>query len=213
MRVLAPALQQSSCKLKCTNLRLSKSSSFQVFAGDSLVHSFKGHSEGAHTDAGKIVRSTPYNVIVREEHWWALVAVLGPGTEVTILGHQEIKNDLLIGSPIARVGKHENSFDLNLGEVACSRVLVFFIGQLAEWSRVLVVLDDISRCDAAKSLVSAFTCFVARGNLHILEAVTLSDDAALLALTADDENSLVLLSHLPHGCMPTDELARGHLQL
>lgn len=125
-----------------------------------------------------------------EVEWWAFVKSLAAGSEATTLGHGEIQHDLDIASPISGVGKDEDGVDDNVLKVAGAGVGVLLISQLAEGSGSGVVLDDIARGD------------------DILESVTLSDEAAFLALTTDNKNGAVLLGHLAHGSVATDELAR-----
>ena len=65
---------------------------------------------------------------------------------------------------------------------------MFFVGEFAEGSRMLIIFDNI-----------------ARGN-YILEAVAFCNFSALLALATYDEHSRVLLSHFSHGGVAADEL-------
>jgi hypothetical protein len=94
------------------------------------------------------VRSTPHNVVVREEYWGSIFEAVRPRTQATVLGHQKVKNDLLISGPVPRIREDEDGFNLYLAEVACTRVLILLVGQLTERSRVLIVLDDVSGCNA-----------------------------------------------------------------
>jgi len=143
MGVLAPPLEKASSELKCPNLGLTKGGGLQLLASDSLVHGLKRDTEGTHADACKVVRCTPYDIIVREEDGWALVEGLRPGSNTAVLRHEQVEDNLLIGRPIPGVGKHEDGFDIDLREVASSRVLVLLLSQCTEGSCILVVLDDV----------------------------------------------------------------------
>lgn len=99
------------------------------------------------------MRSTPDDIVVREEDWWAFIKVGRSGSETTVLRHQQVEDDLLIRCPIARIGEHEDGVNVDLSEVADSRVLVFFLCELAEGRSILVVFDDVSWSDAGAMLV------------------------------------------------------------
>jgi hypothetical protein len=188
--VLAPVLQKTSSELESTNLRLAKGNCFQLFASDGLVHSLEGNAESAHTETSMFVGSGPDDIVVGEEDGRALIQGLRTSTDNTTLGHEKIKNDLLITSPVTAVGKDEDGLNLDVLEVALTRVLQVVLGHGAERCGVGVVLDDVSRSD------------------NVLEAIALSDLTALVALTTNDEDSVVFASHLLHGCVAANELTR-----
>src|SRR6478752_6329264 len=137
-----------------------------------------------------LVCSRPDNIVMREVEVGAFVVGLTAGTQTATLGHSNVEHDLNVSSPIARVGEDKDSVDDNVREVSLTGVGMLLSGKLAEGSSSGVVLDDITRCD------------------NILEAIALSNMSALLALTTDDKDGAVLLSHLPHGSVAADELAR-----
>jgi hypothetical protein len=134
---------------------------------------------------------------MRKEDWRALFESFGTRTKTAVLRHQEIENDLLIGSPISAVGKDKDGFDFSFAEVSGAGMLVFFFSKFAEWGSVLIVFDDVAR------------------GYNIFEAVAFGDLTALLALASNDENGVVPLSHFPHGGVAADELAgrNFHLEL
>jgi hypothetical protein len=145
--ILAPALEQACGEFKGADLGLAVGSRLELLAGDGLVHGLEGHAEGAHANAGQVVRSAPNDVVVGEEDWWALIKVLRSRAETAVLGHQQVENDLLVRRPVARVGKDEDGLNVDLGEVASAGVLVLLRCQCAERRRVLVILDNIARGD------------------------------------------------------------------
>jgi hypothetical protein len=211
VRVFAPSLKQACGKLKSANLGLAVGSCLELLTSDSLVHGLERHTQSPHADSGEVVRSTPDDVVVREEHWRPLVKVLRSRTETTVLRHQQVKDDLLVRGPVARVGKDKDGLNLDFGKVAGSRVFVLFSRQRAEGRRVLVVLDDITRRDAVFGSVTVASDRVPGINLHVFETVPLGNDAALFALAANNQDCPILLCHLAHGCMPADELTWGNL--
>ncbi len=114
------------------------------------------------------------------------------GAQSTILTHTEIENDLGVAGPISAVGKDEHCFDFDLAIVAFDRVLELLLGQLPEWGGVFVILYDISRSD------------------DVFEPIALGNGATFLAFTTDNKDGMVLLGHIPHRCVATDELSRRH---
>jgi hypothetical protein len=192
---LTPLLEETGGELKGADLGLAESGSDQFVASHGLEHGFERATKSAHTEASKIVGCRPHDVVVREEDRRAFVEVLGAGVEHTALGQKQIKNDLLVTSPISAVGEDKDGLDDSGGEVAISRVVPLFFCQLPERCGIRVCLNDVARSD------------------NILETVALSDVSALLALAAHDENGLVLVSHLPHGCVTANELSRRNFDL
>ena len=125
---------------------------------------------------------------MREEDWRTLFESFGTRTKTAVLRHQEIENDLLIGGLASAVGKDKDGFDFSFAEVSSAGMLVFFFGKLAEWSSVPIAFDDVAR------------------SYNIFEVVAFGDLTALLALASNDENSVVPLSHFPHGGVAADKL-------
>lgn len=152
MCVLAPFLEEASSELEGTNLRLAECRRLKGATSDSLEHGFQRNAERAHANAGEVVRSAPDHVVVGEEDGWAFIIVLRPGAKAALLGHEKVQNDLLVRSPIARVGKDEDGLNFNLSKVSRPRVSVLFLCKFAEWRGILVILDDIARCDSELSV-------------------------------------------------------------
>lgn len=132
---------------------------------------------------------------MREVDRRALVKGLGASADPSILGHENVEDDLLVTRPVPAVSEDEDSLDIDLAEVPIARVSIFLFRQLAERGGILIRLDDVSRRD------------------DILEAVAFRDDAALLTLATDDEDSVVFLSHFSHGRVSADELPWRDFQL
>jgi hypothetical protein len=129
---------------------------------------------------------------MREVDWGALVESLGQSTHATVLAQQQIHDDLGIITPMARIRKHKDSVDVDLGEVSVSRVFVLVFRKYAERRNRRLPLHDIAGCD------------------HILEAVAFGHVPTLFTVAAHDENRLVGLCHFSHGGVATDELARRY---
>jgi len=187
---LAPMLQKTSSELECANLGLAKGNGLQVLTSDGLVHGLEGDTKSSHAETGVFVGSRPDDIVVREEDWGTLLKSLRAGAEDTALGHEKIQDDLLVTGPVTAVGEDEDGLDLDVGEVASTRVLQLLLGHGAERRCVGVVLDDVS------------------GGDDVLEAIALSDLATLVTFTTDDENGVVLVGHLLHGCVTANKLTR-----
>jgi len=142
-----------------------------------------------------LVGSGPDNIVVREVEGRALVVGLATGAEAATLGHGNIEHDLNITSPVARVREDEDGINDNVCEIALSGVAVLLFSELAERSGGSVVLDNVA------------------GGHDILEAVALSNMSTLLTLTSDNKYGSVLLSHLSHRSVATDELTRLDIAL
>jgi hypothetical protein len=147
-------------------------------------------AEGTHTETDVLVGGRPNNIVMREVERGALIIGLTAGAETATLGHGNIEHDLDITSPVPRIGKDKHSVNDNICKVSFAGVGMLLRSELTERSGSSVVLDDI-----------------ARGH-DVLEAIALSDVSALLAFTTNNKDGAVLLSHLPHGGVATDELAR-----
>lgn len=188
---LAPLTHQAGGKLEGRDLRLAKGVSVQhtLAGGEVLEGDLEHAAESTHTETDVLVGSRPNDVVVGEVEWGTLIEGLAPGTKLATLRHGEVKHDLDITSPVSRISEDKDGIDHDVGEVSLSGVGMLLRSELSEGSGSGVVLDDIARGD------------------DILEAVTLSDLTTLLALTTDDEDGAVLLSHLPHGSVAADELA------
>ena len=154
-------------------------------AGIKRIWGLTGDSLNGLTDALRTMDSIEWMHVRHEE-----VAAFAAGAEAATLGHGNVEHDLDVTGPVARVGEDKNGVNDNVGKVSLTGVGVLLRSELAEGSGSRVVLDNIARGD------------------NILEAVALSDVAALLTLTTDNKDGTVLLSHLPHGSVTADELTR-----
>lgn len=193
--VLPPLAEKSHGEFICTELWLTEGNRVQFFSGHCVVHRLKRSAEGTHTEARVLVGSGPDNVIVGEEDGWAFIECLGTFLEVATLCHQAIKNDLLVTSPVTAVGKDEDGIDAKFLKIKILGIVEFLLGQFPERSGILFRLDEVAGSD------------------NVLEAITLGNNSALLALATDDENSIIFLCHIPHRGVAADELARGDFKL
>ncbi|KAI6768239.1 hypothetical protein HG530_006248 [Fusarium avenaceum] len=192
MLSLSPLSHQARSKLKGRNLRLAEGVGMKdtVASSEVLEGNLEHTAEGSHTETDVLVSSRPNNIVVREIEWWALIVGLAAGAETATLGHSNIEHNLDIASPVARIGKYKHSVDDNICKVSFARVGMLLRSELAERSGSSVVLNNVTR------------------GHDVLEAIALSDVSALLAFTTDNKDGAILLSHLPHGSVATDELAR-----
>jgi hypothetical protein len=85
MRIFPPLLEQAGGKLEGAELGFAEGGRLQFPAGDCLEHGLERHTKGAHADAGKVMRSTPDDVVVREEDWWTFIEVGAPRAETAVL--------------------------------------------------------------------------------------------------------------------------------
>lgn len=193
--ILSPLAEKSHSEFICTKLWFTEGNRVQFFSGHCVVHRLKRSAESTHTEARVLMGSGPDNVIVGKEDGWTLVEGLGPFLEVATLCHQAIKNDLLVTSPVTAVGKDEDGIDAKVLKIKVLGVVELLLGQFPERSGVLFRLDEVA------------------GGDNILEAITLGNNSALLALATDDENSVVFFCHFPHRGVAADKLARGDLKL
>lgn len=189
---VAPLLHETRGELESGNLGLAEGVRVELaLAGSEVLEGDLEHAaESTHAETDVLVGSGPDDVVVGEVEWRTLVEGLAAAAEAAALGHGKIKHDLDIARPVAGVGEDEDGVDGDFVEVAGAGVGMLLGSELAEGRGSSVVLDDVA------------------GGNDILEAVALSDLAALLALTANDEDGAVLLSHLSHGSVAADELAR-----
>ena len=98
------------------------------------------------------------------------------------------RDDWNVRRVVARVGEDEDGLDVDLGEVAGPR------------ASPLLLREDAVRRDRRVRRHDVV------GHDNVLEAVLLSDLTALVALTADDEDGLVVLGQGGHGGVGLDEL-------
>lgn len=188
--VVSPLTHQSRSKLKCGNLGLAKGVSVEntLALGQVVEGNLEHATESTHAETNVLVGSRPDNIVVREVEGRTLIVGLAAGAKAATLGHGNIEHDLNVTSPVARVGKDEDSVNDNVVEVAVTGVGVLLNGELTERSCGRVVLDDVARGD------------------NVLEAITLGNLAALLALATNNKDSAVGLGHLAHGSVTADEL-------
>lgn len=158
-------------------------------AGERLVHGLETNAEGALGHAGEWVLGGAQHVALGEVDGDALGdGVLGAGSELAVLGLEEVHDDLDVGGVVTAVGEDHDGFDVDLAEVAGTGSLALLIGEDAVWGDGGVPGDDVV------------------GDDNVLEAVLLGNLTALVALTTDDEDGLVVLGQGTHGSVRLDEL-------
>jgi hypothetical protein len=175
-----------------SQLGLAVHDTLQIDAGERLVHGLEADAESSLRHAGERVLGGAQEIALGEVDGNALRdGVLGLGMEAAVLGLQEIHDDLHVGGVVARVGEDHDGVDVHLGEVAGVGCLALFLGEDAVRSDGRVPGNDVVR------------------NNDVLEAVLLGNLAALVALTTNDEDSLVVVGKSTHGSVRLDELLGG----
>lgn len=171
------------------HLGLAVDDTLEVLAGQSLVHGLEADTEGTLGHAGVRVLSGAEHVTLGEVDGDTLAdGVLGHGVETAVLGSQQIDDDLHVGGVVAGVGEDHDSLNVDLGEVARAGGGTLLIGEDAVRGDGRVPCDDIV------------------GDDNVLEAVCLSDLTTLVALTANNEDGLVVVGQSPHGGVGLNEL-------
>ena len=171
------------------HLGLAVDDTLEVDTSQGLVHGLETDAEGALAHAGSRVLGRAEQVALREVDGDALGnRVLGDSAETAILGSEKIDNDLHVGSVIAGVGEDHDGLDVALGEVAGAGGGTLLLGEDA-------VRGD--RRVPGNNVV---------GHDNVLEAVLLSDLAALVTLTTDNEDGVVVLGQGAHGGVGLNEL-------
>lgn len=174
-------------------LGLTVHDTLQVDTDKGPVHGLEADAEGSLGHTGVGVFGGAEQITLGEVDGDTLGDwVLGLGVEETILGQQQVHDDLHVGSVVAGVGEDEDGLDVDLGEVPWPGSGTLLIGEDTVRGDGGVPGDDIV------------------GDDNVLEAVLLSDLSALVALTTDHNNSLVVFGQRRHGRVGLDELIRLH---
>lgn len=139
--------------------------------------------------------SRPNDVVVGEKDRRSFLEGFGARSQSSILGHQEIHNDLLISSPITAIRKDKDSLVLNLVEVPRSRVVDLVFGKLSERCGIPVVFYYVTWGD------------------NVFEAISLCHQAAFLAFASSHQHYPIFFGHSSHGCVSADKLTRGDFDL
>ena len=175
-----------------SQLRLAVDDTLEVRAGKSLVHGLETDTESTLGHAGVGVLSGAEQVTLGEVDGDTLGdGVLGAGSEATVLRLEEVHDDLHVGGVVAGVGEDHDGVDVHLGEVARVGGSTLLVGEDAVGSNGRVPGDDVV------------------GNNDVLEAVLLSDLTALVTLTTDNKDGLVVVGKRTHGSVGLDELVGG----
>jgi hypothetical protein len=154
-----------------------------------LVHGLEANAEGTLGHAGEGVLSGAQHVALREVDGDALGdGVLSTGSETAVLGLEKVHDDLDVGGVVTAVGEDHDGFDVGLAEVARAGGLALLVGEDTVRGDGRVPGDDVV------------------GDDNVFEAVLLSDLTALVALTTNDEDGLVVLGQGTHGGVRLDEL-------
>jgi hypothetical protein len=117
--------------------------------------------------------------------------ILGAGSEAAVLGLEQVHDDLDVGGIVAGVGEDHDGVDVDLGEVARAGCLALLVGEDAVRSDGGVPSNDVV------------------GDNDVLETILLSNLTALVALTTNNKNGLVVLGQSTHGSVGLDELVGG----
>jgi len=179
--------------LVCCQLGLAIDDTLQLHPGNLLVDGLEGDPEGSLRHTGEGVLGRAEEISLGEVDGDALRdGILGARAEDTILGLEEIHDDLEISGVVTRVGEDQDGIDLDLVEVAG-------VGRGA----LLGGEELLQGGDGGVPGVDVV------GHDDILEAVLLGDLAALVLLATDDQDSVVVLSQRRHGGVRLDELLGG----
>jgi len=114
--------------------------------------------------------------------------VLSNSAETTVLGSEDVHDDLHVGSIVARVRENHDGLNADLGEVTRTRGGALLLGEDTVGSNGRVPGNNVVRDD------------------DVAEAVLLSNFTAAVTLTTDDEDSAVVLRQSTHGSVGLDEL-------
>ena len=114
--------------------------------------------------------------------------VRSTGSELAVLRLEKVHDDLDVGGVVAAVREDHDGFNVDLAEVARAG------------SRALLIGEDTVRGDGRVPGNDVV------GDNNVLEAVLLSDLTALVALSTDNEDGLVVLGQGTHGSVRLDEL-------
>src|SRR5690242_1125314 len=173
-------------------LGLAVDDTLKIRAGERLVHGLKTNAESTLRHAGEGVLSRAEQVTLGEVDGDALGdGVLGAGSEATVLRLEKVHDDLHVGGVVAGVGEDHDGIDVHLGEVAGVGSGTLLVGEDAVRSNGRVPGDDVV------------------GDNNVLETVLLGDLTALVSLTTNNENGLVVVGKSTHGSVRLDELIGG----
>lgn len=157
--------------------------------GERLVHGLETNAEGSLGHTGEGVLSRAQHVTLREVDGDALGdGVRSTGSELAVLRLEKVHDDLDVGGVVAAVREDHDGFNVDLAEVARAG------------SRALLIGEDTVRGDGRVPGNDVV------GDNNVLEAVLLSDLTALVALSTDNEDGLVVLGQGTHGSVRLDEL-------
>lgn len=189
VQLVHPARHDLVCVLVRGQLGLAVHDTLQVDAGQGLVHGLEADAERALRHArGGVLRGAQQISLGEVDGDTLGDGVLGPGVETAVLGLQQVHDDLHVSRVVAAVTEDENGLDVDLGEVTGSRGGPLGVGEDPVGGDGRVPGNNVVRHD------------------DVLEAVLLSDLAALVALTTHDDDGLVVLGQGGHGCVRLDEL-------
>src|SRR5215471_13507605 len=122
----------------------------------------------------------PNDVIVGEVDRRAFAESFRPCANTSVLGHAQVKDDLLIASPVPTIRKHEDGLDIDVLKFTDPGVPMFLIRQLTERCSMVVVLNNISRSD------------------NIPKSVVLGNLPTFLSFATHNKYGSIFLSHFPH---------------
>ena len=172
-------------------LGLTVEHTFQVLAAGGLVLGLDGQTESTQVETGgALVLGRAEQVTLREVDGDVLGALGATGQETTVVGHEQVVDDLQVGHGVERLSEAQNGIELDLGEVARLGVLA------------LLVREDAARRDGGIPGENVL------GVNHVLEAVLLSNFADLVALSTANQHGVVIFSKSLHGGVRLDELIR-----
>lgn len=172
-----------------SQLRLTVDNTLEVGTGEGLVHGLKTNAESTlgHTRSRMLSRAE--EITLGEVDGNTLSdGVLGNSAETTVLGSEDVHDDLHVGGIVARVREDHDGLNADLGEVTRTRGGSLLLGEDTIGSNGRVPGDNVV------------------GDDDVAEAVLLGDLTATVTLTTDNEDSAVVLRQSTHGSVRLDEL-------
>jgi hypothetical protein len=176
-----------------SQLGLTVDYTLKIDTSKGLVHGLETDAESTLGHAGEGVLGGAQHISLGEVDGDALGdGVLGAGSEATVLRLEQVHDDLDVGGIVAGVGEDHDGVDVDLGEVARTGSLALLVGEDAVGSDGGVPSNDVV------------------GNNDVFETVFLSDLTALVTLTTNDKDGLVVLGQSTHRSVGLDELVGGN---
>ncbi|KXT13383.1 hypothetical protein AC579_9086 [Pseudocercospora musae] len=170
--------------LVCCEFWLAIHDTLEVLTRESLVHGLDADSESTLRHSWVWVLSWAEQVTLREVDRDSLRDwVLSTRVQSSVLRLQQVHDDLDVGCVVAGVGEAHDGVDVGLGEVSWAGCGTLGVSEDSVWSDCWVPGYDVV------------------WHNNVLKAVLLGNLSAAVALTTDNEDSVVVLSKSTHRCV------------